>query len=154
MKYGMYFEDFAEGQIFEYGGETIIKEEIFAFAERYDPEPFHLSDETAAGTIFGGVIASGLQTLALWRRMDHEFFSPRGAAFLVAAGLDEVRFVNPARPGDALSVRCEVLEKIPSRSKPDRGIVRFGFLIRNQHDVLLLSFRNRVVVGRRPVQGE
>ena len=154
MEYGMFFEDFVEGEIFEYGGERINKEEVFEFARRYDPEPFHLSDETAADTIFGSPIASGLQTLALWRRMDHEFLKPRRAAMLVAAGLDDVRFVNPARPGDELSVRCEVLEKIPSRSKPDRGIVRFGFLIRNQHDVLLISFKNRVVVGRRPARGE
>jgi acyl dehydratase len=154
MEYGMYFEDFTEGQVFEYGGETIIKAEIFAFAARYDPEPFHLSDETAEKTIFGGVIASGLQTLALWRRMDHEFFTPRRAAFLVAAGLEEVNWVQPGRPGDVLSVRCEVLEKIPSRSKPDRGIVRFGFQVRNQHDALLMVFRNKVMVGRRPAQAE
>jgi acyl dehydratase len=146
----VYFEDFQVGQSWDYGGETITKEEVLSFAIRFDPEPFHADEERAKKTVFGGLIASGIHTFALWRRMDHDFFTPMGSKFVAAAGFDDLNFVAPARPGDELTVHCEVIEKIPIRSRPDRGLIKFAYSIANQHDTVLMTMRNRVFIFRRP----
>lgn len=150
MAQAVYFEDFQVGQCWDYGGEKITKEELLSFATRFDPEPFHTDEERAKKSVFGGLIASGLHTFALWRRMDHEHFKPMGAKFVVAAGFDELNFMAPARAGDELTVHCEVIDSIPTRSRPDRGLIKFGYTITNQHGTVLLTMRNRVFIFRRP----
>ena len=117
-----FFEDLAVGETREFGDETPTREEILEFAERYDPQPFHTDEEAAAESIYGGLIASGWHTVSLGMRMlVREYWSD--VSSLGARGVDELRFRRPVRPGDALSVRTEILEKSDDTS-PERGLVR------------------------------
>jgi len=149
-----YFDDFKPGQIFELGRHTITKESIVAFAREYDPQPFHTDEEAAKETIYGGLIASGWQTGALlmrlfWDGLLHE------CASLGSPGIDELRWVKPVRPGDTLSLRYTVVETVPSRSKPDRGIVRSLCEMRNQDGDVVLTMKGLGMFMRRaPTQSE
>ena len=144
-----YFDDFKPGQAFELGSRTITRESILAFAREYDPQPFHTDEEAAKGTIYGGLIASGWQTGALlmrlfWDGLLHE------CASLGSPGIDELRWVKPVRPGDTLSLRYTVVETVPSRSKPDRGIVRSLCEMRNQDGEVVLTMKGLGMFIRRP----
>ena len=150
MSSALYFEDFQVGRLWEFGGERLTREEILQFARRYDPEMMHTDAAAAEQTIFGGLIASGLQTLALWRRMDHDHFTPLNAQFIVAGGLEYLRWPTPGRPGDVLHVHCTVAEATPLRSRSDRGIVKFDYVLTQQDGRVLMEMRNIVFVRRRP----
>jgi acyl dehydratase len=118
-----YFEDYVPGLVVDCGSFTVSEAEIVDFARRYDPQPFHIDPEAAATGPYGGIIASGWQTASLMMRQLVEcFISPESG--LGAAGVDEIRWPHPVRPGDTLRVRGSVLEARLSRSKPDRGIIR------------------------------
>ncbi|HEV8458545.1 MAG TPA: MaoC family dehydratase [Methylomirabilota bacterium] len=149
-----YFDDFKPGQAFELGSRTITRESILAFAREYDPQPFHTDEEAAKETIYGGLIASGWQTGALlmrlfWDGLLHE------CASLGSPGIDELRWVKPVRPGDTLSLRYTVVETVPSRSKPDRGIVRSLCEMRNQDGEVVLTMKGLGMFMRRaPTQSE
>jgi len=119
-----FFEDYPVGEVAEFGDHLVTEAEIVEFATRYDPQPFHIDREAAAGSIYGGLIASGWMTAACAMRMlaDH-YLSPLSS--LGSPGIDELRWLRPVRPGDRLRMRVTVLESQRSRSKPDRGIVRF-----------------------------
>ena len=118
-----YFEDYVPGLVVDCGSFTISEAEIVDFARRYDPQPFHIDLEAAATGPYGGIIASGWQTASLvMRQLVERFISPESG--LGAAGVDEIRWPRPVRPGDTLRVRGSVLEARLSRSKPDRGIIR------------------------------
>lgn len=129
----LYFEDFQVGQSHQFGSRTITREEIIAFARQFDPQPFHLDDEAARKSIFGGLVASGWHTTALCMRMIVDDAQSRGGGSLGSPGAEEIRWLKPVRPGDTLSVRSEVVATIPSRSKPDRGLVKTRYSLRNQH---------------------
>ena len=149
-----YFDDFKPGQAFELGSRTITRESILAFAREFDPQPFHTDEEAAKETIYGGLIASGWQTGALlmrlfWDGLLHE------CASLGSPGIDELRWVKPVRPGDTLSLRYTVVETVPSRSKPDRGIVRSLCEMRNQDGDVVLTMKGLGMFMRRaPTQSE
>jgi acyl dehydratase len=149
-----YFDDFKPGQAFELGSRTITRDSILAFAREYDPQPFHTDEEAAKETIYGGLIASGWQTGALlmrlfWDGLLHE------CASLGSPGIDELRWVKPVRPGDTLSLRYTVVETVPSRSKPDRGIVRSLCEMRNQDGEVVLTMKGLGMFMRRaPTQSE
>jgi acyl dehydratase len=118
-----YFEDYVPGRSVDCGSFSISEAEIIAFAREYDPQPFHTDPVGAAGGPFGGLIASGWQTTSMMMRLLVEHFvSPESG--LGAAGVDEIRWPKPVRPGDTLNVRATVLEARLSKSKTDRGIVR------------------------------
>jgi acyl dehydratase len=118
-----YFEDYIPGLTVDCGSFSISEAEIIAFAKEYDPQPFHTDPVGAVDGPFGGLIASGWQTTSLMMRLLVEHFvSPETG--LGAAGVDEIRWPKPVRPGDTLHVRATVLETRRSKSKPDRGIVR------------------------------
>ena len=118
-----YFEDYVPGHTVDCGSFSISEAEIIAFAKEYDPQPFHTDPVAAANGPFGGLIASGWQTTSMMMRLLVEhFISPESS--LGAAGVDEIRWPKPVRPGDTLHVRATVLEARRSQSKPDRGIVR------------------------------
>ncbi len=143
-----YFEDFKPGQTFELGSHTITRESILAFAREYDPQPFHTDEEAAKRTIYGGLIASGWQTGSIlmrlfWDGLLHE------CASLGSPGIDELRWLKPVRPGDTLSLLYTVTESIPSRSKPDRGIVRSLCEMRNQHGEVVLTMKGLGMFFRR-----
>jgi acyl dehydratase len=118
-----YFEDYAPGLVVDCGSVTVSEAEIIDFARRYDPQPFHVDPEAAAAGPYGGIIASGWQTASLMMRQLVERFISQESG-LGAAGVDEIRWPRPVRPGDILHVRATVLEARLSRSKPDRGIIR------------------------------
>jgi len=118
-----YFEDYVPGLVVDCGSFTVSAAEIIEFARRYDPQPFHIDPAAAAAGPYGGIIASGWHTVGLvMRQLVERFISPESG--LGAAGVDEVRWPRPVRPGDTLYVRGSVLEARLSRSKPDRGIIR------------------------------
>lgn len=134
-----YLEDLQVGQRFISPGITLTESEIIDFALRYDPQPFHLDVNAAAKSPYGGLIASGFQSMALCFRL----FIQSGVlaeSSLGSPGIDELRWLAPVRPGDTLHSVVEVLEVRPSSSKPDRGIARLKYQSLNQRDEAVLSF--------------
>jgi acyl dehydratase len=144
-----YFEDFAPGQVLELGSRTISRESMLAFAREFDPQPFHVDEEAARRSIYGGLLASGWHTCSLWMRILCDGLLTDTAS-LGSPGIDELRWLKPVRPGDTLSVRMTILEAIPSRSKPDRGLLRSLTEMRNQHGEIVLTARGLSLLGRRP----
>ena len=143
-----YFEDFKPGEVAELGSHTITKDEIIAFARQFDPQTFHLDEEAARQTIFGGLIASGWHTGSLVMRLFCDGVI-KDTASLGSPGVDEMRWIKPVRPGDTLSLRMTVTECVPSRSRPDRGIVRSLLELRNQHGEVAVSIKGMNLVRRR-----
>ena len=136
----IYFEDFKVGQVIELGSCTVSKEEIVSFARRFDPQPFQVDEIAAGESIYGGLIASGWHTGSLFMRLLYDGLLSR-AASMGSPGQDELRWPNPVRPGDTLSARGLVKELIPSRSKPDRGLVRTVYEVFNQDGVTVMTMR-------------
>ena len=145
----LYFEDFPPGDVRESPGRTVTREEIVAFAREFDPQPFHTDEAAARQTLFGGLIASGWHTTAISMRLMWETYL-KDTASLGSPGVDEVRWLKPVRPGDTLRVRFTVLEAVPSRSKPDRGIVRSLSEVFNQDGEIVMTIRGLGLFGRRP----
>ena len=143
-----YFDDFQVGERFSTRGITVTESAIIDFATRYDPQPFHIDIEAAKASNYGGLIASGFQTLALGFRMVLETGIFR-ASSMGSPGFDELRWLKPVRPGDTLHTEFEVMEKKPSSSKPDRGILRIAYRIKNQKDEEVLTFLSMHLLKRR-----
>jgi len=144
-----YFEDFTPGDEIELGQHTIAKESIIAFAREFDPQTFHLDEDAAKDTIFGGLVASGWHTGSLTMRLFYEGVI-KHVVSLGSPGIDELRWIKPVRPGDTLMGRMTVTECVPSRSKPDRGIVRSLLELRNQHGEVVVTIKGMSLLGRRP----
>ncbi len=145
-----YFEDLEVGAKAGFGSYAVTREEVLEFAEKYDPQPFHLSDEAAAKTHFGRMAASGWHTGAMSMAMLVEWMKAHPQAGLGAAGLDELRWLKPVFPGDTLRCEYEVLEKKPSATRPERGSARTRMTVFNQHDEPVMTFIARTLVARRP----
>jgi acyl dehydratase len=126
-----WFEDFQPGVVYEFGSIPVTEAEVLEFGRRFDPQVFHTDPEAAAKTEYGGLIASGWHTAALMMRMYSDHYLPKPST-LVSPRVDELRWLLPVRPGDELSLRVTVLEARPSRTKPDRGIVRSAVQVLNQ----------------------
>ncbi len=144
----LYLEDLRVGQRFISAEAGIDPESIRAFAAQWDPQPFHLDDEAATATLFGGLAASGWHTAALSMRLLVTSGLPLAGGIIGSGG--ELLWEKPVRPGDTLRVECEILDITPSRSRPDRGMVRVRCLTLNQNDETVQSFTPRLVVTRRP----
>ncbi len=144
-----YFEDFTPGDVIELGARTITKERILAFAREFDPQPFHTDEAAARRSIYGGLLASGWHTGSLAMRLLYDGLL-KDTASLGSPGIDELRWLKPVRPGDTLSLRMTILESIPSRTKPDRGLVRSLMEMRNQRGEVVLTIRGLSLLGRRP----
>ena len=143
-----YLDDFRIGEKFSTGNTTITEAMILEFARVYDPQPFHTDAAAAAKTIYGGLIASGFQTLALGFRLIWDTGIIDGSS-MGSPGFDELRWLKPVKPGDTIRVEGEVVELTPSRSKPDRGIIRIGYRYLNQRDEVVLSFAAMHLLRRR-----
>lgn len=143
----MRYRDVDVGEVEEFGRYEMTEAEIIEFAERYDPQPFHVDPEAAAESPYGGLIASGWHTCAATMRMlvDHQF-GEEGT--LGSPGVDELRWENPVRPGDVLSVRQEVKGKRPLNSDPSRGIVHTDLETRDQDGETKLTWQSSVFVAR------
>ena len=144
-----YFEDFEIGDRFASRGITVTESGIIDFAMRYDPQPFHIDIEAAKESNYGGLIASGFHTLTLGFRMVLETGVFR-ACSMGSPGFDELRWLRPVRPGTTLHTEFEIVEKTPSRSKPDRGIMRVKFWIKNQDGEDVITFTSMHLTRRRP----
>ena len=145
---GKYLDDLSVGDVIETAGVTLSEGLVIDFALAYDPQPFHLDKVAAGDSIFGGLIASGFRTVALTFRLFRDTGVLNGTN-LGGHGLDEVRWLAPVRAGDTIRARITVEAITPSRSKPDRGTVRFRYRAYNQDDLEVLSFSADHVMARR-----
>ena len=143
-----WFEDYAAGDVIRSLAFTLSEAELIDFARTYDPQYLHISKSAAAAGPFGGLIASGWQTCALAFRLFMET-RPYGAASLGAPGVDEIKWLQPLRPGDTVRTIVTVRETRPSRSKPDRGLVMLDWEMRKQDDSLIMTMRGPVMLKKR-----
>ena len=146
----IYWEDLQVGAETEFGHYDVTREEVLEFARKYDPQPFHLSDEEAAKTHFGRIAASGWHTTAMSMAVIARHVVADEQAGLGSPGIDELRWLKPVYPGDRLTVRGEILDKTPSRSKPEIGSFRTWTTVTNQDDVPVMRFTSIVLIRRRP----
>ena len=146
----IYFEDLEVGREVEFGHYDVTRKEVLEFARKYDPQPFHLSDEEAAKTHFGRIAASGWHTTAMTMAVLVARMNKEPQAGLGSPGVDELRWLRPVYPGDRITVRGKVLDKTPSRSKPDLGSFRSQTIVTNQDGVDVLRFISIALIRRRP----
>ena len=146
---GRWFEEFQPGDEIVTAGRTLTEEAIISYAALYDPQSFHIDVEAATRSPYGGLIASGFQTVAVGFRLFLDTGVIAGTS-LGSPGIDELRWVQPVRPGDTLHTIAHILEARPSASKPDRGILRASFRVCNQRAEDVLTFLSTVFVARRP----
>jgi acyl dehydratase len=143
-----YLEDYAVGQTYLSGRRRIDKDQIFAFAREFDPQPYHLDDEAARQSPFRGLAASGWHTAAMTMRLLVDgAFKPAGG--ILGVGFDELSWPRAVRPGDELRVKSEVLEVLPSKSRPDRGMIKVRNTTLNQNDEPVQIFTAKLLVPRR-----
>lgn len=144
-----YFEDIEVGATARFGDYPVKREEVIAFAEKYDPQPFHLSDEAAAATHFGRLSASGWHTCAMTMAMLVAHLKANEQAGLGSPGIDELRWRTPVYPGDRLRCETEVLEKRRSASRPEMGIYKSRMTVLNQDDVVVMTFVSNGLIETR-----
>ena len=144
------WEDFTVGRVFEHGARSLSEEDIVRFAREWDPQRYHVDPQAAKHTPFGGLIASGWQSCGVLMRLMCDAYLNQSSC-IGSPGIDEIRFLKPVRPGDALRFRSTVLESTPSRSKPERGSVQFRWELLNQNgDVVLSMIGRQHYLRRRP----
>ena len=147
-----YFEDFSVGEVFKPSGrERVEKDEIIAFAKKFDPQPFHLDEEAARHSIFGRMVASGWHTAALTMsliaRSEH-----RAVGGTIGLGFDSMRWPRPVLPDDELRIESEVLKTRPSNSRPDRGLIKMRTRTLNQNDEVVQEIIANALVPCRPTR--
>ncbi|WP_374945072.1 MaoC family dehydratase [Sphingomonas sp.] len=145
-----YFEDIAVGAKASFGAYEVTREDVIAFASKFDPQPFHLSEEAAAQTHFGRLSASGWHTCAMMMAMLVANLKENRQAGLGSPGIDELRWLKPVYPGDTLRVESEVLEARASASRPEMGIFKSRVTVFNQHDVAVMTLISNGLVATRP----
>jgi len=144
----LYLDDLAVGQVFRSGQIRVGEQQIKTFAKEFDPQPYHLDAEAARKSVFGELVASGWHTAALTMRLlvESEF---RPAGGILGLGFDALSWPRPVRPGDELHTRSEILEVRPSKSRPDRGLVRVRTTTLNQDDEAVQIYTANLLVPRR-----
>lgn len=145
-----YFEDLQVGAETDFGSYEVTRGEVLEFARKYDPQPFHLSDEDAAKTHFGRLAASGWHTAAMTMAVIARHVVQHQQAGLGSPGIDELRWKKPVYPGDTLHVQGEILETTPSRSRPEMGSFRTRTTVTNQDGDVVMTFVSIVLIRRRP----
>ncbi len=148
----IYFEDLVVGAATEFGSYDVTREEVLEFARKYDPQPFHLSDEAAAKTHFGRLAASGWHTAAMTMAVIVRYVVGHQQAGLGSPGIDELRWKKPVYPGDTLNVFGKILETTPSRSRPEMGSFRTQTTVTNQDGDIVMTFISIVLIRRRPAE--
>ncbi len=146
----MYFEDLEIGAMQRFGHYAVTREEVVEFAGKFDPQAFHLSDAAAAQTHFGRLSASGWHTCAMTMNMVVANMAAHSQAGLGSPGIDELRWHHPVYPGDTLRCETQLLEKTPSRSRPEMGSFRSTMRVYNQDDTMVMSFTSIGLIRRRP----
>ncbi len=147
-----WFDEFHVGDKFATRGMTLTESQIVDFALTYDPQHMHVDAHTAGAGPFGGLIASGFQTLALSFRLFYDLGLVVDSN-IVGPGMDEVRWTAPVKPGDTIRTEVEVIEARESRSKPDRGAVKFQFTVLNQRDETVMHYKAITIIRRKPTEG-
>lgn len=150
----LYFEDIQPGTKSAFGRYEVSREEVIEFATKYDPQPFHLDDDAAAKTYFGKVSASGWHTGAMVMRMLVENMRTIKQAGLGSPGIDELRWLKPVFPGDILRCETEIVDKTPSRSRPDMGSFRSKITVFNQEDEPVMTMKSIGLIRKRPKEAE
>lgn len=135
----MYFDDMPEGFTFETGARSLSAEDITGFASQWDPQPFHLSEEQAQASPYGGLIASGFHTMLTAFTLTLEA-GVWNEASMGSPGMTEVRWLAPVRPGDTLAVKATVLASEPSKSRPDRGRTTIRYDVANQFGDVVMTY--------------
>jgi acyl dehydratase len=148
----IWLDDLEIGAETYFGSTEVTREEVIAFARRYDPQPFHLSDEAAAKTHFGRLAASGWHTCAMVMGVIARHVVDTEQAGLGSPGVDELRWLKPVYPGDTLHVHSKIIDVTPSRSKPQIGSFRSATTVTNQEGVAVLTFTSIVLMRRRPAE--
>ena len=143
-----YWEDFPVGRVTELGTRQVPRDEVIEFASRYDPQPFHVNEETAKTSMYGGLIASGWHTVGMTMRLMCDGYLLQSAS-LGSPGVDSVRWLKPVRPGDTLTARMTVLEARASTSKPDRGTIKSKWEVFNQTGDLVMTMEGYGMFKRR-----
>jgi acyl dehydratase len=146
----IFFEDLEVGAETDFGSYDVTREEVLEFARKYDPQPFHLSDEEAAKTHFGRLAASGWHTAAMAMAVIARYVVKHEQAGLGSPGIDELRWKKPVYPGDTLHVRGAIMETTPSRSRPEMGSFRTQTIVTNQNGETVMTFISIVLIRRRP----
>lgn len=147
----MYFEDFEVGQSSRFGEYLVTEEEVKTFAASYDPQFFHLDEEAAKHSLFGGLCASGWHTSAMFMRMLIDSL-PEDHGSLGSPGVDKLKWLKPVYPGYILSVKGTVLEARPLESKPGVGMVKMAYEIINQHEDTVMSLESNAFFRYRKAQ--
>jgi acyl dehydratase len=146
-------EDYNVGDVFELGTYEVTHEEIIEFSRKYDPFPFHIDDQAAQQTVFGGIISSGWLTALVWLRLMHNTFLCHETT-LGSPGHEEMIWPIPVRPGDRLNGRVEIKESRVSTSKPDLGFVRYSATLNNQEGEKVFITTSTLIVKPRPTPTE
>ncbi len=147
----LYWEDLVEGAVLETETELVTAEDIRAFAARFDPQPFHLSDAGAKGTHFERMAASGWHTCAISSGLMTRKFMALNMAGLGSPGIDEIRWLKPVYAGDRLSAKSEILETRASASRPGVGLIRNRLTTQNQDGEAVMTMLGTLFVRRRPI---
>ena len=147
-----WFEDFREGEVTEVGPVTVSEDDILSFAQQFDPQPFHVDAEAARESPFGGLIASGWHTAAIYMGLFVRGVL-EGTASLGSPGVEELRWLAPVRPGDTLRGRTTVTDVQPSSTTPGRGTIFGSHELVNQDGAVVMRFRSRGFIARRPSSG-
>jgi acyl dehydratase len=147
---GRYFEDFRAGEVIELGSRTVGADEIIAFAREFDPQPFHVDPERARESAFGGLVASGWHTAAIYMRLMVDGLINASAHSMGSPGVDGIQWLKPVRPGDTLTGRVTITDTIPSKSRDDRGTIKTLGELLNQHGDVVMQMRGAGFFGRRP----
>jgi acyl dehydratase len=143
-----YYEDLVVGEVLESRARTVALEELLEFARRYDPQSFHADPAAATDSVFGGVIASGIQSAAIWRMLDHEVSGD--IQWICGVAWEDVRWPVPMRAGDTVRARSEALSKRLSSKDPARGIAEYRYTLLNQRDEVNFTCRSVNLVKLRP----
>ena len=144
-----YFEDFRVGDIIQCGRKTVTKEEIIDFAQKFDPQPFHLDEKEAAATKFGGLVASGWHSCAVCMRLVVDAML-QGSANMGSPGVENIRWLKPLRPGNTVTATVRVVEAVPSKTRPDRGRLKFAFELYEDAEGLIMDMFATAIYARRP----
>lgn len=144
----MYYEDLKVGYTDEFGGRTVTRSEIIEFASRYDPQPFHVNEEVASESVFDGLVASGIHTVALCNRMTVDNFF-QDTAVAGGPGIEEVSMPRPVESSDTLSVRIEITGKKPLESRPGKGLVKLHQTGLNHRDEIVLEMTSVPFISKR-----
>ena len=149
----IYYDDLAVGQVFLSRAEAISRDRIVAFAQEFDPQPQHLDEDTARGSMFGELVASGWHTAALTMRLQLDSLMGRFPGGSLGAQIDKLAWLRPVRPGDLLRAKAEIMDMRPSRSRPDRGLVTIQTTTLNQRDEPVQVMTAAILAPRRPQGG-